>query len=97
MKLLGAVAVGALVMGLPACRNTTSPLVVGTGTVHPSYAECSAWFIRADPGGEYQLTSLVPELRQGGLRVRFTLRKRTDLASACMVGYMADVVAMTKL
>jgi len=82
---------------LPACRETPSGLVVGTGAIHPSYVECSAWFVRADSGREYQLTSLAPEFQQKDLRVRFTLRRRSDLASICMAGEIADVVSMSRL
>ena len=82
---------------LPACRESSSGLVVGTGTIHPSAVECSAWFLHADTGREFQLTRLDPRFQQGNLRVRFTLRKRSDLASICMVGDIADVVSLTSL
>ncbi len=80
---------------LPACRG--SLLVVGRGTIHPSGVECSAWFVRADTGREYQLINLAPEFQQKDLRVRFTLLRRGDLASICMVGEIADVVSMSRL
>lgn len=96
MRLRLAVAVFALAMVLPACRESPSGLVVGTGTTHPSGVECSAWFVHADAGHEYQLIKLAPEFQQAGLRVRFMLRRRNDLASICMAGEIADVVSMTR-
>ena len=97
MKRLIALTLLAAVTALPACRETPSPLVVGTGTLEPSSVECSAWFVHADSGHLYQLTSLATEFEQHGLRVRFTLSKRGDLASTCMVGEIADLVSITKL
>ena len=98
MKLIVALALSAVVMVLPACRETTSGLVVGTGTVHPSFAECRGWFIHADAGREYELTSLATEFKHSDLRVRFTLKERNDLASICMLdASKADVVSIRKL
>lgn len=96
MKRLVALALFAVVAVLPACRESPSGLVVGTGTIHPSGVECSAWFVHADSGREYQLTSLAAEFQQHQLRVRFTLKKRGG-ASTCMVGEIAEVVSITKL
>ena len=97
MKRLIRLALMVIVTALAACRESGSGLITGTGSIHPSAFECSAWFVHADSGREYQLTHLASELQRGGLRVRFTLRKRNDLASTCMAGDIADVVSLTKL
>jgi len=86
-------------VALPACRESASgpKFIAGTGTVHQGAAECSAWFVRADSGGEHQITQLPAEFQQNDLRVRFTLHPRNDLVSICMVGDITDVVSMEKL
>jgi hypothetical protein len=81
---------------LPACRESTSSVIVGTGIVHRATVECSAWFIHADSGIAFELTRLAPEFQQDGLKVRFALRKRGDLASICMAGPIVDVVSIAK-
>ncbi len=98
MKLLTALFLCALLTVVPACRQTTSSgLIVGTGTIVPTAAECSSWFLRADSGLLYELTNLGSEFQHVDLRVRFTLRERNDRASICMRGTKAEVVSMTKL
>jgi hypothetical protein len=97
MKRLVVLALFCLTATLHACRETSPGLVVGAGTISASNAECGAWFVRADSGRWYQLTHLDPAFQQGGLRVRFTLKMRTDMMSACMSGEIADVVSMRKV
>ena len=97
MKRLIALALVAVVPALPACRDTPSGVVVGAGTIHPSGVECSAWFVHADSGRKYELTNLDAEFQQNGLRVRFTVKKRSGVASTCMVGEIVDVLTMTEL
>ena len=88
----------ALAVVLTACgKSPSSNLVSGRGTVHPSSVECSAWFLHGDTGRTYQLTGLAPGFQHDGLRVRFTLERRRDILSTCMVGEIADVVSMSKL
>lgn len=85
---------------LPACRETPSGpgLALGTGTLYQLGGECgSTWLVHADAGGEYELTSLAREFQHQDLRVRFTLKTRTDVVSTCMRGAAADVVSLTKL
>ena len=90
----------AAIVLLAACRHTTSDLVSGlvsgTGTMLVT-GDCHAWHVKSDSGDYYELHNLSEEFRRGGLRVRFTLKERRDLASTCMVGAIADVVSMTKL
>ena len=81
---------------LAACRHTTSGLVSGTGTMLVT-GDCHAWHVKSDSGDYYELHTLSEEFKRGGLRVRFTLKERRDLASTCMMGAIADVVSMTRL
>jgi len=98
MKRLVAMALVAVVALLSACRETPSGLTVGTGTLHQRGGECGdTWLVHADSGREYELTSLAAEFQQHELRVRFTLRERSDVVSTCMAGAAADVVSMSKL
>ena len=100
MKQLIVVALVAASALLPACSESPSGpgLTFGTGTLYQLGGECGGtWLVHADSGGEYELTSLAQEFQQQNLRVRFTLKTRTDVASTCMRGATADVVALTKL
>lgn len=98
MKLPIALLLCALAMGIPACQESTGPkLVVGKGTILPSQAECSSWFLQADSGALYELTQLDAEFQHVDLRVRFALKERNDVATVCMRGPVADVVSMTRL
>lgn len=100
MKRLVAWALLAVVMALAGCGETSteSGLTLGTGTLHSYGGECQGiWLLRADSGRHYELSSLATEFRQQDLRVRFFLKKRTDMVSVCMVGEGADVISMSKL
>ncbi len=107
MKLLTTLLLCAVVMGIPACQEVTNDpvgpglsapkLVVGTGTILPSQAECSSWYLGADSGALYELTQLDAEFQHIDLRVRFSVRERNDLASVCMRGAKVEVVSMTRL
>jgi hypothetical protein len=85
---------------LAGCRKgTTDPapdLVSGTGTMLVT-GDCYTWHVRADAGELYELLDLSQEFRHSGIRVRFTLKERSDVASCSMMGGMAEVVSMTKL
>ena len=106
MKLLTAVFLCALAIGVPACRQTTgapftppqapSDLIVGTGTLVGRQAECSSWYLLADAGTLYELNSLDDQFRQMNLRVRFAVREFM-LPSTCMRGAKVEVVSMTRL
>lgn len=81
----------------PACKEETG-LISGTGTITQSSVECQGvWFITADSGRHYQLTALDAAFQKEGLRVRFSVRERQDVATICMAGPVADVVSITKL
>lgn len=98
MKRLIALALVGLVTLVSACRDTPSGLIVGTGAIQTWGGDCTGiWILHSDSGRNYELTSLAKEFQQQDLRVRFALKKRTDVASVCMVGASADVVSMTKL
>jgi len=96
MKPLVATGLLAAALLLPACRDTEPLVVSGTGTIHPS-SLCSAWFVVADSGTGYEITRMPEAFQENGLRVRFTLKIRYDLASVCMAGPIADVWTITKL
>lgn len=97
MKWFIVVALVGVVTVLPACRGTQSGHVAGTGTIRSDGGKCSGWHLSADSGDYYELTSLDEAYQQDGLRVRFNLRKRDDMASICMRGPIADVVAIKRL
>jgi hypothetical protein len=98
MKRFIALTLIAVVTALPSCRESPSGLVAGIGTVRQDGGECSGiWMLQADSGRLYELTGLAAEFQQPELRVRFTLKTRSDVASFCMRGATADVVSMTKL
>ena len=98
MKRLIILALVALLAGLSACRESSSGLITGTGTLRGVGGECTGiWLLRSDAGRVYELTVLAEEFQQQELRVRFKLKPRSDYVSACMIGAGADVVAMTKL
>ena len=99
MKLLTALMLCAAVALVPACGHAPSEpdLVVGNGTVLGAQAECSSWYLRTDSGLLYETRGLPSDFQQVGLRVRFTLRERNDLASVCMRGSMAEVISIARL
>ena len=98
MKRRIALALVVVVTTLTACRESPSGLIVGTGEVQAWGGDCTGvWMVHADSGRNYEITKLPAEFQQHDLRVRFTLQPRQDVASGCMVGVSADVVAMKRL
>ena len=107
MKLITTLLLCSVAMGIPGCQeamnNPVGPplsaprLVVGTGTILPSQAECISWYLGTDSGALYELTQLDAEFQHVDLRVRFSVRERKDLASVCMRGAKVEVVSMTRL
>jgi hypothetical protein len=69
----------------------------GTGTLFVASGECNAWFIAADSGPTYQLTSLDPTFQTEGMRVRYSVRQSAHSVSTCMRGQVVDVVSIAKL
>jgi len=106
MKLLNTLFLCAVVMGISGCLDATNDpveppvsapeLVEGTGTILPSQAECNSWYLGADSGALYELTQLDAKFQYVGLRVRFSVRERNDLASFCMRGTKVEVVSMSR-
>jgi hypothetical protein len=95
MKRLIALALFAVVVAFPACRE--SDVVSGRGTIHAGSGDCGgAWFVNADTGRDYNVGNLASEFQQSGLRVRFVLEKRGGY-SICQYGAIATVVSMTRL
>jgi hypothetical protein len=98
MKRLIASAFLAALTVLPACRETPSGNIIGTGTLYKPGGECGGtWLVHSDEGREYELTNLPATLQRSGIRVKFTLKKRADVVSTCMRGQSADVVSMKEL
>jgi hypothetical protein len=97
MRRLVALALLLAALLVSACRETGSGLIVGNGVVYRSAGECSSWFIQADTGRHYELRDLAKEFQQNQLRVRFSLKVRTDAVSVCMRGDIVDVVSIRKL
>jgi hypothetical protein len=98
MKRTLALAVLALGIVLTACRDTSSGLVVGVGSVQAWGGDCTGmWILHADSGRNYELIGLPSEFQKQDLRVRFTLKLHPDHVSGCMVGPGADVISMRPL
>jgi hypothetical protein len=69
----------------------------GTGTLFLASGECNAWFIAADSGPTYQLTSLDPAFQTEGMRVRYSVRQSAHSVTTCMRGRVVDVVSIARL
>ena len=84
--------------GLTACGENPSGLIAGTGTLQQWGGDCTGtWILHSDSDRNYELTALATEFQEQDLRVRFALKRRNDVATVCMVGVTANVVAMTRL
>ena len=96
MWLILAICAAAIV--IPAC-STSPELARGTGTILAADTGlgCTGWWLENDSGRVYEPTSLDEAFQTSGLRARFTLRVRHDMASGCMVGQIAGVVWLTRL
>ena len=72
--------------------------IIGEGIVHRGVGpECvDVWHVATAQGG--MLWPIVdPALQVEGLRVRFTARERTDVASICMAGKNVEFTILEKL
>ena len=98
MKRTLALAVLAFGLVLTACRDTSSGLIVGVGSVQAWAGDCTGmWILHADSGRNYEMIDLPSEFQKQDLRVRFALKLRPDHVSGCMLGPGADVVSMRPL
>jgi hypothetical protein len=67
------------------------------GTVlQPDESMSCGWGIRSEDGRSYEITNLPSEFRSPGLVVRARLQLRRDMASTCMSGPIAEVIAIEK-
>ena len=64
-----------------------------SGVVHFLEIEGGCWQLRGDNGSQYELrpAQAPPKMLVDGARVSVILDLRTDLASVCQVGQIADV------
>jgi hypothetical protein len=95
-----------LLIGAGPCSNDnsgpgTKPIagtVVGEGVVRQGVGpECpGTWAIVTEDGHTYWPVKDTA-FQQEGLRVRFTARERSDMASFCMAGTIVDVISIEKL
>ena len=97
MKPIAVLILGAVILVQAACKQSTTDVVVGKGTVMAGGGKCAGWFIQGDSGTHYELTDLDAEFQQTDLRVRYVLKKRNDLASVCMRGPIAEVLSIERL
>lgn len=86
----------------PCSRSSTgvspTPGLALEGTIHRGVGpECpNTWHI-ATADGRVLWPVEDPAFQQEGLRVRFTARERTDMASICMAGTIVEVLTIEKL
>lgn len=72
--------------------------LAGEGVVHLGVGpECPQTWHIATADGRILWPVNDPAFQQEGLRVRFSARERTDLASICMAGTIVDVITIEKL
>jgi hypothetical protein len=97
-----------LILALPAlaaagpCSNTTPVATPGTlageGVVHRGVGpECPETWHIATADGQILWPVNDPAFQQEGLKVRFSARERSDMASICMAGTIVDVISIEKL
>ena len=89
-----------LLLGAGPCSNKspTSGSIAGEGVVHRGVGpECPQTWHIATANGEIYWPLENPAFQQEGLRVRFSIRPRTEMASICMAGTMVEVISVEKL
>jgi len=93
-----ALALGAL---LPAgCYLSTAAgedVVSGTGTVRWFSFEGGFFAIQGDDGVTYDPVDLAEEFRRDGLRVRYRVRIREDMAGFHMAGPIVEILEISRL
>lgn len=68
------------------------------GTIHQGVGpECPLTWHIATSDGRMLWPVDDPAFQQEGLRVRFTVRERTDMLSICMAGTIVDVISIRKI
>lgn len=66
--------------------------------MHYREIEGGCWQFRSDAGESFELIGkLADQLRLDGRRARLRIRPRPELSSICMVGMIAEVVAILDL
>ena len=70
----------------------------GEGTVHLGVGpECpQTWHIRTADGDMLWPVN-DPAFQKEGLKVRYTVRERSDVSSICMAGTIVDVISLRKI
>jgi hypothetical protein len=100
MKRLAVALALPLLLGAGPCSKATptAGAVAGQGVIHKGVGpECpETWHILTSTGDIYWPVN-DPAFQQEGLRVSFSARERSDLASICMAGTLVDVISIAKL
>ncbi|MDH7569123.1 MAG: hypothetical protein QHJ73_06005 [Armatimonadota bacterium] len=78
-------------------EGSTPNMVRATGTITYIALEGGFYGIVGDDGHRYDPVNLPKEFQQNGLRVRFEVRPRPDMASFHMWGILVEVVSISKL
>ncbi len=77
---------------------TDKPVVIIVGTMHHLEIEGGCWWFRPDAGESYELVGdLAKQLHVVGRRAKLKIKPRSDLASICMVGTIAEVVEIIQV
>ncbi|MEJ2183717.1 MAG: hypothetical protein P8Y66_09345 [Nitrospirota bacterium] len=94
---------GVLLMAPLACASggtapsPEEPVITGKGTVRFVDVEGGCWSIVDEEGRRYEPLNLPDAFRRDGLRVAFKARARSDVASACMVGRIIEILQIEAL
>lgn len=100
MKRIALILTFPLLVGAGPCSENapTSGSIAGEGVVHRGVGpECPQTWHIATASGEIYWPLENAAFQQEGLRVKFSIRPRADMASICMAGTMVEVVSIEKL
>ena len=90
----------ALLLGTLSCLDNEGASdkvqVKGTVVQPDGGVGCSNWCIHSEDGKLYEITNLPNEFRLPGLPVTARLQLRPDMVSTCMVGPIAEIIAIEK-
>ena len=78
-------------------RHGVTAEIPGTGTVQLVTLEGGFYGILADDGHHYDPINLRQELQVDGIRIHFTAKRRTDLASIHMWGDIIELVEVERI